>query len=151
MLRKVTAAWPAGLWLLYGYFAWRYRLGTATAPGPGLFPFSLAILGLIIGLLLIATHQGRTAGRQRTVWKGEKRVAVFAFLMALNVLLAPWIGQVCAIGVFTILTARLMGIRQWAQLLAIGIGTPAAVFLVFGYLLETPLIEGQIISLLRGF
>src|SRR5512137_200336 len=104
MLRKVTAVWPAGLWFLYGYFAWRYRLGTAISPGPGLFPFSLAILGLIIGLLLIVTHQGGNAGRQPVVWKGEKRVAVFAFLMALNVLLTPWIGQVCSIGVFTILT-----------------------------------------------
>ena len=151
MFRRLTAAWPAGLWVIYGYFGWRYRLGTATSPGPGLVPFSIAVLGLVVSVLLLVTHQDETTVRQRTGWRGERRAILFASLMALNVLLTPWIGQILAIGVFTILAARLMGIRKWAGLLALGVGTPAAVYLFFGYILDAPLIEGRILSFLYRF
>jgi len=70
--------------------------------------------------------------------------------MVVHYLLTPWIGQVLAIGVFTVLAATLMGIRKWGKLLTLGISTAAAVYFIFDYALDTQLIEGQLFSFLFG-
>jgi putative tricarboxylic transport membrane protein len=118
-------------------------MGKFRHPGPGFLPFGLAILLSILSLSLILRRSGKGSGRdafwpERTWVRPLMGVIVFVvysfllgklgFLPTTFLFLLLWMGAIEHIG--------------WRTLLILSTAVTAAVYAIFGYLLEVPLPMG---------
>lgn len=128
----VLALGLAGAWLAYGY-----GLGTLRRPGPGLWPFIVSCLIVVLAVMLLVV--GRHLDDTEKFTRSSILVAVgAATFVALGVLL-PVIGFEIPAVLLGIVWLRFLGGESWRSTIVISVLTTAAFYGLFLYALSVPL------------
>ncbi|CAM3714684.1 tripartite tricarboxylate transporter TctB family protein [Nocardioides zeicaulis] len=119
-------------WLAHGY-----GLGSLRRPGPGLWPFVVSVLIVVLGLVLLL--RGRALDDAEKFTRSSLLVLVgAATFLALGVLL-PVVGFEIPAVLLCIVWLRFLGGESWRSTLVISVLTTAAFYLLFLYALSIPL------------
>jgi putative tricarboxylic transport membrane protein len=119
-------------WLAYGY-----GLGSLRRPGPGLWPFVVSVLIVVLAVVLLARGRGLDDAEKFTRSSLLVLVGAATFL-ALGVLL-PVVGFEIPAVLLCIVWLRFLGGESWRSTLVISVLTTAAFYLLFLYALSIPL------------
>jgi putative tricarboxylic transport membrane protein len=123
--------------------SWRYGLGALKRPGPGLYPFLIAVfLILPFSTILVIS-----------ALKSEKNEALFGkhgfrefLLMTLAFILwigaMPYLGYVIVTLVATFCFCKVMKLEGWLKPLALSVGTALFIYILFDYWLYIDLPRG---------
>lgn len=131
-------------------------IGTATAwssvhlsmgkwrhPGPGFFPFGLAIVLILLALTLIFRHWQKDPTRA-PFWPGRTwlRPLLGVGILVFYALFFDRIGFILTTFLFLIIWMWIIERLRWRTILSISIGTTVALYLIFSLFLEVPLPPG---------
>lgn len=120
-----------------GWLAHGYGLGSLRRPGPGLWPFVVSVLIVVLGVVLLV--RGRTLDDAERFTRASLLVVVgTATFLALGVLL-PVVGFEIPAVLLGIVWLRFLGGESWRSTIAISVLTTAAFYLLFLYALSIPL------------
>lgn len=120
-------------------------------PGPGFFPILCGVLIAVCSAFLIGGNYLRLKkAQEKAVLDGAlekdlysskevKNLIVVIGLSALVIFVTRWAGLLPATAVAVAAMVRLLGEEGWIRSIAIGIGTFAVLYLIFGLFLEVPL------------
>jgi putative tricarboxylic transport membrane protein len=137
-----------GVTFLAGSFA--LRIGTMSAPEPGLFPFigGTALLGLSMTLFArsvrvpqSARAEGRAQSRERSVTNLRAQSAVVGALVVQAVLLER-AGYVLSTSLAAAITLRALGVTSWRTVGIASVALAAATYGLFALLLGVDLPAG---------
>lgn len=121
--------------------AWQFGLGALRAPGPGFWPFliALCIAGLGAALLLRPDPAFRSPGDADSRWRclGISLATLAFFVLALEPL-----GYPLTTTALLLVQFRWVEGRAWRLTLPTAVGTAALSFVVFRLLLKVPLPPG---------
>jgi len=119
--------------------------GRLSAPQPGFFPVILAVLLAIFSLVLIAQAIGETKEESvaspaaHATWKGI--VLALGALVVYGVLFES-LGYVISTFLFIAFLMRAVDRQRWGLIAVVAFSTSLISYLLFGFLLETPLPQG---------
>ncbi|MDD3461068.1 MAG: tripartite tricarboxylate transporter TctB family protein [Mesotoga sp.] len=149
--------------LLVLYFGWSfpaYRIRGETLPGPKFFPFTLAVVLMIVGAYYIIKSvvmikkkmipkDSSIAFEERFTFEGIKNivavVAAILFLVPIIEFLGFILGTIIVSSVLMmILNVKVLRSIIYSTILAV------MIFLIFGTLFRLPLPEGVIMNIIRG-
>jgi putative tricarboxylic transport membrane protein len=122
--------------------------GTTARPGPGFFPLTVGVFGIVVAAIWVIAAFRRapaTAAGPRIEAQAQGRVAATAGLLVAYCFLLPWLGYPLASFLFTGLLLRALGAR-WTLALAIALGSAVVSYYVFGVLLGVPLPAGVLLD-----
>ena len=122
----------AGAWLAYGY-----GLGTLRRPGPGLWPFIVSCLIVVLAVVLWSSAATSTTRRSSRGRACSSPVGAATFV-ALGFLL-PVIGFEIPAVLLGIVWLRFLGGESWRSTIVISVLTTAAFYGLFLYALSVPL------------
>lgn len=117
--------------------AWGYGLGRLTDPGPGLWPFAVSVVVVVLSLVLLltGTHAADTEAFTRASWLPIAGTATFVGVA----LLMPLIGFEIPSILMCLIWTRFMGGESWRSSILVSVGTVAAFHLLFVELLGVAL------------
>jgi putative tricarboxylic transport membrane protein len=124
----------------------KLRIGTATEPQPGFFPFlgGIALILLCI-ILLFQAWRGRTAAHPF----GElKRPAILILGLVFYVAVMDFLGYVIATVILSALVLFIMDTERWWVLVGVSLFLSLGTFYLFDRLLAMPLPEGLLAGIL---
>ena len=115
-------------------------------PGPGYFPFGLAILLGIISLFSLVKALKEPSSRKTTV-KSLKRplwknIVLVQIAMIFFVFLLNWIGFALCILLFTLFYLRVIMPQRWSTTIIVGLSTMVVIYVLFNILLNAQLPKG---------
>lgn len=120
---------------------------TPAGPGPGFFPFWLAA-GFTLSAAVVAART-RAAPRSEEPFfppgAAKRILVVFAPMLAVVALL-PYLGLYLGGAVYLGGYARLVGRHPWGLVLAIAVGVPATLFLIFESWFRLPIPKGILLE-----
>ncbi|MEW6668761.1 MAG: tripartite tricarboxylate transporter TctB family protein [Thermodesulfobacteriota bacterium] len=131
----VVAFW-IGLSLFVTVLSYRLGLGRFQSPGPGLMPFILGILLLIVSLYLLAVSVPRTTAKQETS-RGEPGQTDFVKLgfvvlsLLIYTLLIETLGYLISTFLLLIVLFRSAGSSQWRSVIIASTLTVLLTYFVF--------------------
>ena len=131
----------ACLTLLFGavaaVVAYGYGLGSLREPGPGLWPFVVAVFIAIMSAVLLVVGRGLTDAEAFT--RSSLQPLIGAATFAVLAYLMPVIGFEIPTFALCIVWLRFLGGETWRSTLVIGFLTTAAFYTLFLYGLQIPL------------
>ena len=118
-------------------------MGKWRHPGPGFFPFGLAIALILLSLALIFKHWKKDASPppfwpERTWLRPLLGVAILIFYA----LVVDVIGFILTTFLFLVIWMWVIERLRWRTILSISVGTTVALYLIFNLFLEVPLPSG---------
>jgi putative tricarboxylic transport membrane protein len=122
----------AGAWLSYGY-----GLGSLRRPGPGLWPFLVACLVVVLAVVLLVV--GRHLDDTEKFTRSSVLVAVGAATFIALGFLLPVIGFEIPAVLLGIVWLRFLGGESWRTTIVVSVLTTAAFYGLFLYALSVPL------------
>jgi hypothetical protein len=122
----------AGAWLAYGY-----GIGTLRRPGPGLWPFIVSCLIVVLAVVLMVV--GRDLDDTEKFTRSSLLVAVGAATFVALGFLLPVIGFEIPAVLLGIVWLRFLGGESWRSTIVISVLTTAAFYGLFLYALSVPL------------
>lgn len=122
----------AGAWLSYGY-----GLGSLRRPGPGLWPFIVACLVVVLAVVLLVV--GRHLDDTEKFTRSSVLVAVGAATFVALGFLLPVIGFEIPAVLLGIVWLRFLGGESWRTTIVVSVLTTAAFYGLFLYALSVPL------------
>ena len=122
----------AGAWLSYGY-----GLGSLRRPGPGLWPFIISCLIVVLAVVLLVV--GRHLDDTEKFTRSSLLVAVGAATFVALGFLLPVIGFEIPAVLLGIVWLRFLGGESWRSTIVISVLTTAAFYGLFLYALSVPL------------
>ncbi len=136
------------LWLLFSLFVcWESRklnIGTFHSPGPGLFPFWLAVILGGLSLLLFSLSFGSVSAGGEGIFKNIKWWKILLILVSLFAysLVLEHLGFVLATFFLVILLIRIIERKNWIMVITVGVSSALLSYLVFQVWLQTQLPRG---------
>lgn len=122
----------AAAWLAHGY-----GLGSLRRPGPGLWPFVVSLLIVVLGVVLLL--RGRALDDAERFTRASLLVVVgAATFLALGALL-PVVGFEIPAVLLGIVWLRFLGGESWRSTIVVSVLTTAAFYVLFLYALSIPL------------
>ncbi|GAA3546558.1 tripartite tricarboxylate transporter TctB family protein [Nonomuraea rosea] len=112
-------------------------LGRLTQPGPGLWPFAISVVIVVLSVTLVVTGRG-LEDTERFSKSSLLTVIALVTLVALAALL-PVIGFEIPSLLLVFVWLRWLGRESWRSSIVISIGTVAAFYALFVLLLQIPL------------
>jgi len=145
------------LCLLVAWQAWKLSLVDRLGPGPGFFPFYLALIGTVLSAVIFV-HATRTAAAPAddapdgTVFPHERDavlrlVAIIGVTAVAAGLMEP-LGFRLAMLVFVVALLLGLGARRWWVIALVALAASFGVFQVFNNWLDVILPQGPVDSLL---
>jgi putative tricarboxylic transport membrane protein len=122
----------AGAWLAHGY-----GIGTLRRPGPGLWPFIVSCLIIVLAVVLMVV--GRHLDDTEKFTRSSLLVAVGAATFVALGFLLPVIGFEIPAVLLGIVWLRFLGGESWRSTIVISVLTTAAFYGLFLYALSVPL------------
>lgn len=120
-----------------GWLAHGYGLGSLRRPGPGLWPFAVSVLIVVLGVVLLV--RGRALDDAEKFTRSSLLVLVgAATFLGLGVLL-PVVGFEIPAVLLCVIWLRFLGGESWRSTIVISVLTTAAFYLLFLYALSIPL------------
>jgi putative tricarboxylic transport membrane protein len=137
-----------GLAAFMAWQSWLLEYYSSLGPGPGFFPFWLAIIfgGLSLSCLFSAIKKRGVEGRGKFFpeRKGLIRKVVITAGFAVAATLLEIIGFRLAMLAFVVLTYLTLGGRSWTMTLLLGLGLSFGVYYAFTGLLDVSLPQASI-------
>ena len=126
--------------------ATRLRLGTATEPQPGFFPFVAAVILVVLcGILFILAFLGRSQGAEAfgELWRPAILIAgLFVYSVVLDSL-----GYVITTIILAAVVLRVLDTKTWWKLAVISVALSIGTYLLFDRLLDVSLPAGILAGL----
>jgi putative tricarboxylic transport membrane protein len=118
-------------------------MGKWRHPGPGFFPFGLAIALILLSLALIFKHWKKDPSPQ-PFWPERTwlRPLLGVAILVSYALVVDVIGFILTTFLFLIIWMRVIERLRWRTILSISVGTTVALYLIFNLFLEVPLPSG---------
>jgi putative tricarboxylic transport membrane protein len=118
-------------------------MGKWRHPGPGFFPFGLAIGLILLSLALVFKHWKKDSSPppfwpERTWLRPLLGVAILVFYA----LVVDVIGFIVTTFLFLVIWMWVIERLRWRTILSISVGTTVALYLIFNLFLEVPLPSG---------
>ena len=136
------------LFALWAQQAWKLSLTDTLGPGPGFFPFILALLGLLLALLLVfradaVTRQSEHAFDPVLPARGARFPVgvLLGSLIAVALLLEP-LGYRLTVAAFSVVVLPALGARNFVVIGLFAAAASFGVYAVFSDLLKVPLPSG---------
>lgn len=114
-----------------------YGLGSLRRPGPGLWPFAVSVMIVLLGVVLLVI--GRTLDDAEKFTRASFLVLVGGATFVGLGLLLPSIGFEIPAVALCIVWLRFLGGESWRSTIVISLCTTAAFYLLFLYALKIPL------------
>jgi putative tricarboxylic transport membrane protein len=126
--------------LLYSY---SLSLGRITNPGPGLWPFIVSAVIVVVSVVLLITERGgedyeRFTGKTWIVAAGVVSTAVFIYLF-------QWFGFIVPAFLTLVFWLRYLGKESWKMTLSVAVAVTVGFYLLFATLLGIPLPESVLL------
>lgn len=122
-----------------------YGLGSLTTVGAGAFPLAVGVAGILASSWVVVEAAMGAGESKRPIARidpaGWRRMVAFVAALALFPLLLTHVGFVTTAAVVTTLVVRLSGSPTWRSAATAGVIMTAVVYVLFGYVLSTPLPE----------
>jgi putative tricarboxylic transport membrane protein len=144
---SVSAFWFA-LGIAVCAQSWQLGMFGAFGPDSGFFPFFAGTV-LSTAAMLLLVFGDKHVSEDSVFWGSHvaaRRVMSVTGLMAIMILLTPHTGFLLAGCIATPIMIRAVGGASWVMALAIGLGAPLTIHVLFTHVLSSPLPSG----LLRG-
>lgn len=125
------------LGLVAAVLAHGYGLGSLRRPGPGLWPFAVSVLIVVLAVVLLAVGRGFDDTERFTRTSLLVLVGAATFV-GLGVLM-PLIGFEVPSVLLAIVWLRFLGGESWRSTIVISVCTTAAFYVLFLYALSIPL------------
>jgi putative tricarboxylic transport membrane protein len=118
-------------------------MGRWGRPGPGFFPFGLAIVLIVLSLALIFLHWKKDL-TSSPFWPGRSwlRPLLGVAILVFYALFFDRMGFILTTFLFLIIWMWVIERLRWLTILSISIGTTVALYLIFNLFLEVPLPPG---------
>jgi hypothetical protein len=129
--------------LMFGYTtirAWQMGIGDLNAPGSGLWPFAISVVGLTMSVVLLVrgtTWETGVGGSPR--WVG---VTVVTFVVYASLL--PVLGFIVATVPLCFVLTRFVGGAGWRTSVLTALLTPPGAYLIFAVMLGVPLMDSRL-------
>lgn len=133
------------LFAVWAYQAWRLSLTDALGPGPGFFPFFLALGGVALAIALVrqagSMFEGDPQASQRLLPRGAAlgRVAILLGALAGVALLLEPLGFRLVVAMFCLLLLPALGARNYLVVVIFAAAASVGVYALFSDLLKVPL------------
>lgn len=118
-------------------------MGSLKKPGPGFFPFLLAIVLALFSLALIHQNWARDKSPlpfwQQTSWL---RPLLGLIILTGYAVLVKFLGFIISTFLFLIVWMAVIERLGWKTIFGVSIAATVALFLIFGLLLDVPLPKG---------
>ena len=143
---RVKASVVAAVFLLVGVWicleALQVPVGSLRMPGAGFFPLVLGLTLSTLAIILFGTEWiGRTAG-SATVWPDRPEVLYVTGILVLAVWLFEHAGFLLSMGVFLVVSIKVLGRGRWRTVLATAVIGSVTSYWVFVRLLQISLPSG---------
>lgn len=132
---------PALTGLLFLVLSLRLGLGSLTAPGPGLWPFIISLLIIILAGGLFIGQLRRPDGRHIDLIALRKPLIGLASTVVYALALG-WLGYMTTTLLLLLFWIRFIGKRSWRTAVLVAIPAVALSYGLFGYWLGVPLPSG---------
>lgn len=123
--------------------SYQLSLGEFNAPGPGLWPFLVAILITCTGFLLLITD---TPSDYETWSRGTARIAAGLIGLALFNVIFNLFGFLIAASLMLALWLRFLAKESWVTSLALSVGGTVVLYLLFVQVLGVPFPDDVVIG-----
>jgi hypothetical protein len=123
--------------------SWGYGLGPLRRPGPGLYPFFVAVFfilpfSIILLILVLKSDKNKTLFGKR----GFKNFLLMIVAFILWIIAMPYLGYVIVTLVVAFCFCKVMRLEGWLKPLALSVGTALFIYLLFDYWLYIDLPRG---------
>ncbi|MBP2326427.1 hypothetical protein JOF56_006812 [Kibdelosporangium banguiense] len=112
-------------------------LGRLTQPGPGLWPFAISVVIVVLSAVLVFV--GRTAKDAEQFSKASLLTGLAVVTLILLAVLLPLIGFEIPSLLLMFVWLRWLGRESWRSAIVLSVGTVAVLYLLFVVLLQIPL------------
>jgi hypothetical protein len=147
----VTCAF--GALIIYGALEFNVGWGDI-GPEAGYFPFRLGILivlASLVNLALAVLRRSKLAAEDFLTRNQTRNVAAFVIPVVLLVGVTMLLGLYVAMALYLLFTVGLVGRHRLWVTIAVAVGTPLILFLLFEYVFITPLLKGPLENLLGWY
>jgi putative tricarboxylic transport membrane protein len=142
---QMTAAAFAVLFVAWAQQSWNLSLTDALGPGPGFFPFWLALIGTALAIALIVRLQRQSQVEDTTPVSILPRgpavrpvVTLLGALIGVAMLLEPLGFRIC-IAAFCLIVLPAIGARNWLVIVTFALVSSFGIYALFSDLLKVPL------------
>lgn len=147
----VTCAF--GALIIYGALEFNVGWGDI-GPEAGYFPFRLGILivlASLVNLVLAFIRRNTLAADTFLTSKQTRNVAAFVIPVVVLVGVTMLLGLYVAMALYLLFTVGLVGRHRLWVTIAVAVGTPLILFVLFEYVFITPLLKGPLENLLGWY
>jgi putative tricarboxylic transport membrane protein len=150
-MRKLGDFWASLVLIFIGagviIGAIKLRVGSATEPQPGFFPFVGGVLLMVLSsILLVQAWRGRSLGTKAF---GElRRPTILILGMVAYVIIFDWVGYVVATIILSGIVLRILETKSWWVLIAVSLVLSVGSYILFDRLLGVTLPNGILAKLL---
>jgi putative tricarboxylic transport membrane protein len=141
----LASAIAFALAVLFLFGTREYRLGTLARPGPGLYPFLIAVL-LVMSTAgsIVEALRAKSSGAA-IEWPdgaGWLRIATIMIATVGYIMLVSTLGDLVSGIVATLMVTRAMGMSSWARAGLLAVATAIGLHVLFSVVLGVPLPHG---------
>ena len=147
----VTCAF--GALIIYGALEFNVGWGDI-GPEAGYFPFRLGILivlASLVNLALAVFRRSKLSAEDFLTRKQTRNVAAFVIPVVVLVGVTMLLGLYVAMALYLLFTVGLVGRHRLWVTIAISVGAPMILFVLFEYVFITPLLKGPLENLLGWY
>ena len=132
-----------GLGTAITFFAGRLPYTAEYGLGPGFMPLWIGMVLMGCAVITIIQSLRQAGGPQKKFVTPRTRKVGFVFVTLIVTFVAVrFLGLAVSLGLFTGFTMKTVGRHGWALSALVTLATAAAVYVIFGYLLDIPLPKG---------
>jgi len=132
-----------GLGAAITFFAGRLPYTAEYGLGPGFMPLWIGMVLMGCALITIIQSLRQAGGPQKKFVTPRTPKVGFVFVTLIVTFVAVrFLGLAVSLGLFTGFTMKTVGQHGWALSAIVTLATAAAVYVIFGYLLDIPLPKG---------
>ena len=119
-----------------------YGFGTFRRPGPGLFPFFVGLLMLVVSLILLF-QTAKSKSREPLLNRDGIRTFLFMIgTLVLWIITMPYLGYPVVTLMATFSIGKIMKLEGWIKPASLAVGTALFIYILFDYFLYIDLPRG---------
>jgi len=147
----ISALFYSCFGLFYLISSFKYDVGTAMTPGPGLFPRIIGFIMLLCGFLLIfsSLYNRKEKEKLSATWDGLSGKNLVSAMLVIGsvtfyLLVINYVGFLIASSILVLFLAWVMGGRNWLFNVTLGIVSSGLTYWLFWVIMRVPIPQGSL-------